>query len=75
MKAWWLFVGLVGLTLVSGCSDVSDKGELPPPPKTYTEEELSKMPPEAAARIRQAQEYSKGMAESSKPKGEPSQTK
>lgn len=65
---------LVGLILLGGCAQ-EDRGELPPPPKTYTEEEIAAMPPQAQARVRQQQQYSKKMAESAKQRAEGSQGK
>jgi hypothetical protein len=68
--------GLVALLLVGGvmflggCSDTSSPGELPPPPKKeYTEEELSKMPPEARARVESAQKMAEGNAKANAPQG------
>ena len=70
MKGLIALLLMGGVMLLGGCSDSNSPGELPPPPKTeYTEEELSKMPPQARERIESAQKMAEGNAKANAPQG------
>lgn len=49
-----LLLVLAALLVVAGCGD-SDRGELPPPAKEMTQEEINAMPPQARAAMESAQ--------------------